>query len=101
MKGFLMTFQEFKASLEQDAPPAHLSRALLALWQAGKGDWQGSHATTQAPGDPAVDWVHAYLHREEGDLSNAGYWYRRAGKPVATGPLQEEWDAIAQALLVA
>ena len=94
-----MTLQEFKASLEQDTPPAGLNRAQLALWQAGKGDWQGSHETTQEPGDPNVDWVHAYLHREEGDLSNANYWYRRAGKPASTASLQEEWDAIAQALL--
>lgn len=94
-----MTFDEFKASLNQDTPPAGLTRAQLALWQAGKGDWHGSHETTQEPGDPSVDWVHAYLHREEGDLNNAGYWYRRAGKPASTASLQEEWDAIAQALL--
>ncbi len=94
-----MTFQEFKSSLDQDTPPVALNRAQLALWQAGKGDWNGSHATTQEAGDADVDWVHAYLHREEGDLNNAGYWYRRAGKPVSTVSLQEEWDAIAQVLL--
>jgi len=94
-----MTLAEFKASLQQPNPPADLSRALLALWQAGKGDWHASHDTTQAPGDPDVDWVHAYLHREEGDLSNAGYWYRRAGRPQTTQPLPEEWDAIATTLL--
>ena len=95
----IMTLQEFKASLEQESAPTGLSRALLALWQAGKGDWNGSHATTQEPGDADVDWVHAYLHREEGDLNNANHWYRRAGKPASTASLQEEWDAIAQALL--
>ena len=94
-----MTLQEFKASLQQPSAPATLSTALQALWQAGKGDWKASHAITQVQGDGDVDWVHAYLHREEGDLNNAGYWYRRAGKPIATQSLAEEWDAIASALL--
>lgn len=94
-----MTFQEFKNSLQQGAMPAGLSTALQALWQAGKGDWKAAHDITQVQGDADVDWVHAYLHREEGDLSNAGYWYRRAGKPASTQALAEEWDAIAKALV--
>lgn len=94
-----MTLQEFKDSLHHGAMPAGLSAALQALWQAGKGDWNAAHAITQAQGDPDVDWVHAYLHREEGDLNNAGYWYRRAAKPVATQSLAEEWDDMATALL--
>ncbi|MEZ4870394.1 MAG: hypothetical protein R3C14_54190 [Caldilineaceae bacterium] len=94
-----MTLAEFKATLQQSTPPAGLSTALQALWQAGKGDWQRSHEITQVQGDVDVDWVHAYLHREEGDLNNAGYWYRRAGKTPSTQPLAEEWDAIATALL--
>jgi len=94
-----MTLQEFKNSLQQPVPPSDLSTALQALWQVGKGDWSASHAITQAQGDADVDWVHAYLHREEGDLNNAGHWYRRAGKPVATQSLAEEWDALATALL--
>lgn len=94
-----MTLQEFKTSLQQSTPPAGLNLALQALWQAGKGDWNASHAIAQAQGDADVDWVHAYLHREEGDLNNAGYWYRRAGKPASTQSLAEEWDAIATALL--
>jgi hypothetical protein len=74
--------------------------ALQALWWAGKGDWERAHqCAQQQEGDPACDWVHAYLHRVEGDLGNAGYWYRRAGKPAATGPLAAEWDAIAATLL--
>jgi hypothetical protein len=94
-----MTLQEFKDSLHHGTMPAGLSAALQALWQAGKGDWNAAHAITQAQGDPDVDWVHAYLHREEGDLNNAGYWYRRAAKPVATQSLAEEWDDMATALL--
>ena len=93
-----MHFSEFQAALGQAAPPAGLSPALLALWCAGKGDWERAHDLTQ-PGGPALDWVHAYLHRVEGDLSNAAYWYRRAGKPVATIPLEEEWAELAAVLL--
>ncbi|HHY58809.1 MAG TPA: hypothetical protein GYA08_25635 [Chloroflexi bacterium] len=93
-----MPLSEFQASLSQPTPPAGLSPALQALWYAAKGDWERAHAITQ-PGGPALDWVHAYLHRVDGDLSNAAYWYRRAGKPVATQPLDAEWVELAAALL--
>jgi hypothetical protein len=73
--------------------------ALQALWLAGKGDWDGAHDLAQRDERGAGDWVHAHLHRKEGDLANAGYWYRRAGKPVARGSLDEEWAAIVAALL--
>jgi len=94
-----MTLQEFKASLQQDTLPTDLSPALQALWQAGKGDWNASHVITQAASDKDAAWVHAYLHREEGDLNNAGHWYGRAQQPVSTQLLAEEWEAIAVALL--
>ena len=94
-----MTFQEFKNSLSNDSTPPGITGALHALWYAGKGEWDAAHEVTQAEGDPDADWVHAYLHRDEGDLTNAGYWYRRAGKPVATVSIQEEWDEIVAALL--
>jgi hypothetical protein len=82
------------------ATPTVSNLALQALWWAGKGDWERAHqCAQQQEGDPACDWVHAFLHRVEGDLGNAGYWYRRAGKPAATGPLAAEWDAIAATLL--
>ena len=95
-----MISREFDRSLKQDTPPAGLDLALQALWWAGKGDWDQAHRCAQLrEGEPRCDLVHAYLHRQEGDLANAGYWYRRAGLPVATGPLEEEWKLIATKLL--
>ena len=70
------------------------------MWWAGKGDWNKAHAIVQDEDGADAAWVHAYLHRVEGDLGNAGYWYRRAGKPVATDPLEAEWERIVAALLM-
>ncbi len=96
----MITETEFKASLDQAAPPTGLNPALQALWYAAKGDWNAAHDVTQ-PGSPELDWVHAYLHRVEGDLDNAGYWYRRAGQPAASAPLEEEWSALVRIFLAA
>ena len=87
-----------RQTLAAAEPPAGLAPALAALWWAGKGEWDRAHDLVQD--DPGRDaaWVHAYLHRVEGDLSNAAYWYRRAARPLETGPLDAEWDAIAAAL---
>jgi hypothetical protein len=90
----------FEASLGGNSPPAGLSRALLALWHLAKGDWDRAHGVAQQDeADPECAWVHAHLHRAEGDLGNARYWYRRAGRPVATGDLASERRAIAAELL--
>ena len=89
----------FRASLAGTAPPEGLPLRLQALWWEGKGDWEKAHECAQADESGEGLWVHALLHRREGDLSNAGHWYRRAGRPVATGPLDEEWRDIATALL--
>ena len=94
-----MTLHAFRASLGTDRPPADLSPALQALWREAKGDWQGAHALAQAQDDAEGAWVHAYLHRVEGDLANAGYWYRRAGRAPSNQPLPEEWAAVVAALL--
>jgi len=94
-----MTLTDFKASLQNDTPPAGLNRALEALWHAGKGNWDASHDLTQGQDDKDVFWVHAHLHREEGDLSNANYWYGKSGRAMSSKSLQEEWDEIAAALL--
>jgi hypothetical protein len=94
-----MTVEELRAALAHDRPPAGLSPLLLALWHDGRGNWDGAHAVAQDDPSPEASWVHAYLHRKEGDPSNAGYWYRRAGRPSYSGSLDEEWEAIARALL--
>lgn len=94
-----MDVSTFQDSLAEAHPPAHLSPALEALWLDGKGDWHGAHERLQDANDSDSAWVHAYLHRKEGDLGNAGYWYRRAGQPTANGPLEAEWEAIVMALL--
>ena len=93
-----MTLDEFRASLSEDIPP-YLSAALRALWLDGKGDWDGAHEAAQADSSPEGAWVHAYLHRKEGDLGNAGYWYRLAGRKPATVGLGEEWGQIVTELL--
>ena len=95
-----MDFVRFKQSLNGNAPPDGAAPPLEALWWEAKGDWTKAHEIAQAhEGEAPCDWVHAYLHRVEGDLGNAGYWYRQAGKPAATDALKAEWDAIVAALL--
>ena len=94
-----MDVDAFRASLQQAAPPDGLSAALRALWFQAKGDWDEAHRLAQSQDDMTGAWVHAYLHRVEGDQRNAAYWYRRAGKPVSSAPLRKEWDEIADALL--
>jgi hypothetical protein len=94
-----MDLAAFRASLSAPEPPAALSQALRAFWLDARGNWDGAHDAAQADEGGAGDWVHAYLHRKEGDAANAAYWYRRARKPVCHASLDEEWAAIAEALL--
>jgi len=94
-----MVLDEFRASLNAEAPPDVVSPLLAALWWDAKGDWSRAHGIAQDVESSDGAWVHAYLHRKEGDASNAGYWYRRAGKQPATVALTVEWAAIAKALL--
>jgi len=93
-----MTVDEFRESTK-GAPAPGLSRPLLALWHDARGDWAAAHGFAQEEDTPDGAWVHAYLHRREGDQGNAGYWYRRSGHPVAGCSLEEEWSQIAEALL--
>jgi hypothetical protein len=94
-----MTPIGFKRSLSKSKPPAGLSAALAGLWWAAKDDWNKAHKLVMSEEDPYCAWVHAYLHRREGDLDNARYWYGQAGRPVAVGDLTEEWTMMVAALL--
>jgi hypothetical protein len=94
-----MDLSQFKATLAAGNPPSNLTHALQALWYDATGDWQIAHKHAQAQDDAIGAWVHAYLHRKEGDVAKARYWYRRAGRPMATTTLDAEWDAIATELL--
>jgi hypothetical protein len=94
-----MTLEEFHQSLTAAKPPAGLTLALLGLWWDAKGDWKRAHESAQQDEGPEGSWVHAYLHRKEGDQGNAAYWYGRAGKPVCGEPLDAEWLNIARDLL--
>jgi len=90
---------DFKASLSGAAPAPEFDAPLAALWWAAKGRWDEAHKIVQDEATADAAWVHAYLHRVEGDLGNAGYWYRKAHKPVASDPLETEWERIVSTLL--
>ena len=90
-----MSIQEFLDSLNQQNPPQQLSQHLQALWHDAKGDWdQAHHIADRVLSDRDGDWIHAYLHRKEGDQFNASYWYNRASKPKHKGSLEQEWKEL-------
>ena len=89
---------DFRTSLSASTPDRALPPPLAALWWAAKGNWDQAHKIVQDESDANSAWVHAYLHRVEGDLGNAGYWYRQAGQPVARDSLEAEWARITAAL---
>ena len=95
--------ESFENAIVAGPPPDDLSPPLRALWFDARGDWDAAHKCVDELDRPVVDadamWVHAYLHRKEGDALNAGYWYGRAGRKPCTAPLAEEWRALAVALL--
>jgi hypothetical protein len=96
-----MAFAEFEQSVRtQKAPPTELPPALQALWHDAKGDWERAHECAQQ--DPSRDgaWVHAYVHRREGDDGNASYWYARAGRKFPGTSSKTEWSEIARELLL-
>ena len=94
-----MTPDAFYLTFSYAVPPPALSAPLAALWWAKKGEWDKAHRLVMEADGADAAWVHAYLHRVEGDLGNAGYWYRQAGKPAASGDLEAEWVAMVEALL--
>ena len=95
-----MSFEDFKKTLSMSAPPA-VAPSLIALWHDARGEWDKAHGVAQEVDDETGAWVHAYLHRKEGDRSNARYWYAHAGKPECRESLEQEWEQIAQELLKA
>ena len=94
-----MTIEEFRATLADAAPPSQVGAALKALWHDARGNWDEAHRLAQDVDDASGAWVHAYLHRKEGDEGNAAYWYRRASQPVSRQSLDQEWTQIVGALL--
>jgi hypothetical protein len=101
-----MTGTEFRGTLAEPAPPRSISPLLVALWWDAKGDWDKAHNLADEVGNMSdsagardAAWVHAYLHRKEGDPGNAGYWYRQAGRPHSQASLETEWEEITEYLL--
>ena len=94
-----MTIDQFRESLREASPPAGLDRALAWLWWDAKGEWAKAHESAQQDEGPAGSWVHAYLNRKEGDVSNAGYWHARARRSPARSGLEQEWLEITRSLL--
>lgn len=95
-----MNYEQFKASISSENPPADLSSYLKALWFDAKDNWEKSHNIVQDLNDDTAAWIHAYLHRKEGDTWNADYWYNRAGKKRPVGSLEKEWEDIVNELLI-
>ena len=93
-----MQLNEFIQSIQEESPPEGLSEPLQAMWHASKGDWETAHNIAQSISSELGSWIHAYLHRVEGDLSNADYWYKRAGKPQFQGSTEAEADEIVNSI---
>ena len=94
-----MHLTSFQDSIKEAVPPPGIDSALLAMWHDGHGNWDKAHSMVDNLDDETACWVHAYLHRKEGDLWNADYWYRKAGRKRPDVSLQKEWETIVQSLL--
>lgn len=94
-----MNFQEFNDSLTDASPPGGLSVYLQSLWYDGKNDWEKSHEIIQDINDKTAAWIHAYLHRKEGDVFNANYWYNRAQRKMPGYALEKEWKEMVEEIL--
>ena len=88
------TLDEFNETLEASEPPEYMNNLLQALWFDAKGDWETAHELVQSVYTNEGAWVHAYLHRKEGDIENAAHWYQKAGKTMPKNSLEEEWKNI-------
>lgn len=97
-----MTFDEFIGSVKKGGqPPDGCLESLQALWHLRAGDWERAHEIAQSISGREGSWIHAHLHRVEGDLSNADYWYARSGRPRPNLSLEQEWEAMIRELLAA
>ena len=94
-----MKFEDFKSTLSASAPPDEFSVYLKAMWYVAKNDWEQSHILVQDIDTSKAFWIHAYLHRKEGDPGNAGYWYHKAGLKMPAYELEREWEEIVKQLL--
>ena len=94
-----MTMEEFTATLSKEDPPEGITGSLAALWYDGKGDWEQAHMIAQDIPTLEGSWVHAYLHRKEGDDWNANYWYQRSNRVMPPYSLEQEWKEIVLAFL--
>ena len=94
-----MDLQQFEASLSREVSPEGLTPVLQALWYEGKGDWDRAHRIVQDISGASAAWVHAYLHRKEGDTWNADYWYSHAGRKRPSVSLKAEWQELVAQLL--
>jgi len=94
-----MNIDQFKRTLSDESPPQGIPHSLAALWYAGRGDWEQAHNIAQDIPTQEGSWVHAWLHRQEGDEWNANYWYNRAGRPMSSLSLDKEWEEIVQSIL--
>ncbi len=94
-----MDIKEYKASLQQTEAPSNLNKPLQALWYAAKDDWNRAHELIQDESDADSAWVHAHLHRVEGDMFNAKYWYKSANRPTSDETFEREWEKIASDLI--
>ena len=94
-----MNITAFTESLQSSQPPGNMSVYLQSLWYDAKGDWNKAHQLIQDVEDKNASWIHAYLHRKEGDVFNSGYWYNRAGKSRPSVSLEKEWEEIVAALI--
>ena len=99
IKKWQMTFDIFKKSLGKEKVPDGIHTLLHALWHDAKGNWTEAHNLAQEIATKEGSWVHAYLHRKEGDVSNAAYWYRKAEKQLPVTSIDEEWEELVEALL--
>jgi len=94
-----MNLHDFISSTSQLHPPEEISVYLTSLWHDAKGNWEKAHDVIQELEDKTASWIHAYLHRKEGDLWNADYWYSKAGRKRPNVSLEEEWKDISASVI--